>query len=70
MKIKNTTVQINKKVKAKEYAFELEEDDNGMTAIGDKRFSFPNADGCEINGLMSMLPRKGILTVTVTISEE
>lgn len=70
MKIKNTTAQINKKVKANEYTFELQEDDNGATEIGEKSFSFPNADGCDINELMSILPRRAILTVTITLPEE
>ncbi len=70
MKVKDTMIQINKRVRAKEYTFELQEDDDGATTIGETSFSFPNADGCEINGLMSMLPRRAILTVTVTIPEE
>ena len=56
--------------KAIEYTFELQEDDDdGAIEIGERSFSYPNADGCEINGLMSMLPRRAILTVIVTIPE-
>jgi hypothetical protein len=70
MKIKNTTTQVQKTVKAKEYIFELRKCNDGIAHIGNSSFDYPNSDGIAINELMSILSNNAILTVTITIPEE